>query len=79
MRIGNLNGRAVLLGGSALDIEQASGGRFGPDPLTVFRNIAAVLEWGRDLDVDTHAGAGRSTPTSSGRPSRSRPRCSGSA
>lgn len=68
MRIGNLNGRAVLLGASALDIEQASGGRFGPDPLTVFRNIAAVLEWGRDLDVDTHAGARPFDPDELGAP-----------
>lgn len=54
MRIANLNGRAVLLGTGALDLESASEGRFGPDPLAVLRDLPAVLEWGRTVDVDGH-------------------------
>ncbi|MDQ1513563.1 MAG: 2,4-didehydro-3-deoxy-L-rhamnonate hydrolase [Microbacteriaceae bacterium] len=68
MRIGNLNGRAVLLGGSALDIEHASEGRFDPDPLAVFRNLAAVLEWGRAIDVDGHPDARPFEPEDLGAP-----------
>ena len=37
MRVGNLGGRAVLLaGGGAVDVHEASGGRFGPDPQGLF-------------------------------------------
>ncbi|MFJ5989253.1 fumarylacetoacetate hydrolase family protein [Lentzea sp. NPDC092896] len=48
MRIANLAGRLVLLaGGRALDVEKASGGRFGPDPM------AALEQW-QDFHPWTH-------------------------
>ncbi len=50
MRIANLAGRAVLLTGTgAVDIERASGGRFGPEPLSVYRDWDAFEAWGRDV------------------------------
>lgn len=40
-------GRALWRGpdGRALDVERASGGRFGPDPMTVLARWDAFLEW----------------------------------
>jgi len=51
MRIANLSGRAVLIrDGLALDIEQASGGKFGPAPLDAFENWGAFRSWAEDAD-----------------------------
>jgi 2-keto-4-pentenoate hydratase/2-oxohepta-3-ene-1,7-dioic acid hydratase in catechol pathway len=57
MRIANSNGRAVVLGTAALDLATASEGRFGPDPIAAIRDLAAIIQWGRDLDVDAHPDA----------------------
>lgn len=46
MRIANLAGRAVLVRpDGAVDVETASGGRFGPDPLAVVQRWDEVLAW----------------------------------
>ncbi|MGI5232199.1 fumarylacetoacetate hydrolase family protein [Actinoallomurus sp. CA-142502] len=46
MRIANLSGRlAVLDGGLAVDVETASGGRFGPDPQAVYQRWAEFTAW----------------------------------
>jgi len=58
MRIGNRDGRAVLLGqGVALDVATASDGRFGPDPMSVYREWPAFTEWAAAIDVDADAAA----------------------
>lgn len=49
MRVANLNGRLVLLAaGGAVDVERASAGRFGPDPMTAYRHWAEFTAWARD-------------------------------
>jgi 2-keto-4-pentenoate hydratase/2-oxohepta-3-ene-1,7-dioic acid hydratase in catechol pathway len=49
MRIGNLNGRLVLLrDGGAVDVHTASGGRFGPEPQSVFDQWPAFSHWAAD-------------------------------
>lgn len=51
MRVANLSGRAVLVeGDTALDIAKASGGRFGPAPLSVFEDWEAFRSWADDAD-----------------------------
>jgi 2-keto-4-pentenoate hydratase/2-oxohepta-3-ene-1,7-dioic acid hydratase in catechol pathway len=46
VRIANVAGRAKLLvEGGALDVATASGGSFGPDPLTVYDNWDAFRAW----------------------------------
>lgn len=46
MRIGNLDGRLVILtGAGALDVERASGGRFGADPQAVYHRWAEFTSW----------------------------------
>lgn len=65
MRIANLSGRAALTDGSRyLDIHEASDGRFGPDPMSVYENWEEFSAWGSALDVsggqeapDTELGA----------------------
>ncbi|GAA2636369.1 fumarylacetoacetate hydrolase family protein [Actinomadura fulvescens] len=52
MRIANLAGRAVLVdGGLAVDVETASGGRFGSDPQAVYREWEAFREWATAADL----------------------------
>ena len=56
MRIANLAGRAVLIiggieGTSAVDIADASGGRFGPSPRSVFESWDAFGQWAADAQV----------------------------
>ena len=64
MRIANLAGRAVLVDGEmALDIAEASGGRFGPDPQTLFDNWDEVIAWAR-VAAMTDAAAAASVPFS---------------
>lgn len=54
MRLANRNGRAVLLrDGRALDVESASGGRFGPDPMTPWADWAAFTAWAQEADHST--------------------------
>jgi 2-keto-4-pentenoate hydratase/2-oxohepta-3-ene-1,7-dioic acid hydratase in catechol pathway len=63
MRIANQGGRAVLLGQrSALDVATASDGRFGPDPMSVYRAWTAFREWAAGIDVDADAAARPFTP-----------------
>jgi len=53
MRIANRGGRAVLLGQEvALDVATASGGRFGPDPMSVYRAWREFTAWASGIDVD---------------------------
>ena len=50
MRVGNLGGRAVLLaGGGAVDVHEASGGRFGPDPQGLFADWTAFAAWASEV------------------------------
>lgn len=52
MRLANLKGRAVLLDGTkALDVEQASGGRFGSDPMAPFDDWAGFTAWAASADL----------------------------
>ncbi|MFD0019920.1 fumarylacetoacetate hydrolase family protein [Streptomyces sp. NPDC058382] len=55
MRIANINGRLTLRGADGyLDVAEASGGRFGPDPQAVYADWNAFTQWAR-----AHPGAGR--------------------
>ena len=46
MKLANANGRAVLvLGEEIADVATASGGRFGPDPMTVYADWDAFAEF----------------------------------
>ena len=52
MRIGNLSGRlALFVGASAVDVEKASGGRFGPDPQTVYEVWDEFTAWADAADL----------------------------
>jgi len=47
VRIGNLDGRlAILTDAGAIDVEQASGGRFGADPQAVYERWNEFAAWG---------------------------------
>ena len=51
MKIANLGGRAVLVqGDGAIDIANASDGRFGPDPQSLFDEWASFTEWASALE-----------------------------
>jgi 2,4-didehydro-3-deoxy-L-rhamnonate hydrolase len=55
VRIGNLDGRLVILTeAGALDVERASGGRFGSDPQAVYGRWAEFAGWAATAD---HGGA----------------------
>jgi 2-keto-4-pentenoate hydratase/2-oxohepta-3-ene-1,7-dioic acid hydratase in catechol pathway len=56
MRIANAGGRLVLVAGAAggevaVDVEQASGGRFAADPQDVWADWAGFRAWGASVDV----------------------------
>ena len=54
MRIANLHGRAVLVrGGLAVDIEQASSGKFGPAPLGLYEDWEAFRAWAEGSEYST--------------------------
>lgn len=54
MRIANLNGRSTLLTErGSIDIERASGGRFGPDPASVFDAWDDFACWATTLPPET--------------------------
>jgi 2-keto-4-pentenoate hydratase/2-oxohepta-3-ene-1,7-dioic acid hydratase in catechol pathway len=55
VRLANVDGRAVLRteDGAGIDVERASGGRFGPDPQALFADWAAFVDWA----AETPAGA----------------------
>jgi len=68
VKIANTNGRAVIvLGDEIADIATASGGRFGPDPMSVYVKIAnsngrAVLVLGDEIADIAEASDGRFGP-----------------
>jgi 2,4-diketo-3-deoxy-L-fuconate hydrolase len=54
VRIANLSGRLVLVSANrtgAVDVEQASGGRFGPDPQAVYEQWDAFGSWASGADL----------------------------
>jgi 2-keto-4-pentenoate hydratase/2-oxohepta-3-ene-1,7-dioic acid hydratase in catechol pathway len=53
MRIANLSGRLVLITAdeTAVDVEQSSGGRFGPDPQSVYDEWDAFASWAGTADL----------------------------
>ncbi|MBA3905379.1 MAG: fumarylacetoacetate hydrolase family protein [Pseudonocardiales bacterium] len=52
MRIGNLSGRlALFTEAGAVDVEKASGGRFGPDPQTVYEVWEEFVGWAGTADL----------------------------
>jgi 2,4-diketo-3-deoxy-L-fuconate hydrolase len=53
MRIANLSGRLVLITADerAVDVERASGGRFGPDPQAVYDEWETFTSWARAADL----------------------------
>lgn len=54
MRIGTIDGRATAFDDThALDLETASGGRFGPDVLDAIGRWGEVREWLADVDLST--------------------------
>lgn len=65
MRIGNLRGRAVLVTDpstssgtvGAVDVAEASDGRFGPDPQGLFDDWDGFVAWAAALDTDEVASA----------------------
>ncbi len=58
MKIANLAGRAVLVtDAGALDVAEASGGRFGPDPQALFEDWVAFAQWASSEGADAAAEA----------------------
>lgn len=58
MRVANLDGRAVLLSDTrALDIAEASDGRFPSDPQRVYAVWSELAAWAEGLPVDERPGA----------------------
>ncbi|WP_404429462.1 fumarylacetoacetate hydrolase family protein [Microbacterium lacus] len=58
MKIANLAGRAVLVTeAGALDVAEASGGRFGFDPQALFEDWAAFAQWASSEGADAAAEA----------------------
>ena len=54
MKIANLDGRLVLVVGDGVaDVEAASGGRFGPDPMDAFVEWDAFASWAADVREPT--------------------------
>ncbi|MFI8442135.1 fumarylacetoacetate hydrolase family protein [Streptomyces sp. WAC04189] len=53
MRTANLSGRLVIItdDDTAVDVEQASDGRFSPDPQRVYEDWAAFRDWAADADL----------------------------
>ena len=55
MRIGSIEGRLVIVvGDRALDVENASGGRFSSDPQAVYEQWTDFVDWARTADA--HSG-----------------------
>jgi 2-keto-4-pentenoate hydratase/2-oxohepta-3-ene-1,7-dioic acid hydratase in catechol pathway len=54
VKIANCNGRGVLLlGDEVADVEKASGGAFGPDPMAPYRDWAAFAEFAAGVTAGT--------------------------
>src|SRR5690606_39433869 len=54
MRLANHAGRAVLVTGDdrAVDVAEASGGRFGPDPAALYDDWDAFRAWASEAPLD---------------------------
>ena len=68
MKLGNVGGRAVLVAGDrAIDVETASGGRFGPDLMGVYADWDAFVEFGQRVtdggDPLVESGLGNQVPS----------------
>ena len=62
MRLANVGGRAALVvGDRAVDVERASGGRFGADPQALFDDWSAFRAWAEQA-TDAAAPAGSAEP-----------------
>jgi 2,4-didehydro-3-deoxy-L-rhamnonate hydrolase len=58
VRIGNLDGRLVILtADGVVDVERASGGRFGADPRAVYDRWAEFTAWAAESGA-ARAGSG---------------------
>jgi 2,4-didehydro-3-deoxy-L-rhamnonate hydrolase len=56
MRVGNLSGRlALFTEAGAVDVEKASGGRFGPDPQHVYEVWDEFVAWAGQADLSEAA------------------------
>ncbi|MFC9502763.1 fumarylacetoacetate hydrolase family protein [Streptomyces sp. NPDC057002] len=55
MRTANLSGRLVIVtdDDTAVDVEEASDGRFGPDPQSVYEHWTAFRVWAANADLST--------------------------
>jgi len=54
MKLANLAGRlVVVLTEGVVDVAQASGGRFGPDPMSPYDDWTAFVEWATGVTDDT--------------------------
>ena len=54
MKIANSNGRAVIvLGDEIADVAEISGGKFGPDPMTLYQDLAAFAEFASTVSSGT--------------------------
>lgn len=60
MRIANVNGRAVILTSdtTAIDVEKASGGRFGPDLSTLYEDWTSFAQWAGAAALDDQDAVG---------------------
>jgi len=66
MRIGNLAGRLVIVSSNgAIDVEHASGGRFGPDPQAIYDTWDEFRQWAQDASL---SGATAYAPADLGAP-----------
>jgi 2-keto-4-pentenoate hydratase/2-oxohepta-3-ene-1,7-dioic acid hydratase in catechol pathway len=70
VRIANLSDRLVLVAGDlALDVEQASNGRFSSDPALVFARWDGFADWAASVDVAGHAASVAFSDSALGAPS----------
>jgi 2,4-didehydro-3-deoxy-L-rhamnonate hydrolase len=54
MRVANMAGRAVLVRGNEVaDVARVSGGRFGPDPMSLFNDWSAFVEFATGVTSST--------------------------
>jgi 2-keto-4-pentenoate hydratase/2-oxohepta-3-ene-1,7-dioic acid hydratase in catechol pathway len=52
VRIANVGGRvAIVIGDTAVDVEKASAGEFGPHPQDLYDHWAAFVSWARGADL----------------------------
>jgi len=73
MRIANSGGRLTLVteGGEGVDVEKASGGRFGPDPQAAYARWEELRAWTRDASsADTVPLADRALGSPAPRPTQ---------